>query len=558
MKTAEIKTANEITNEIPAKISATFVQPKLSVGQPDDHYEKEADAVADKVISTPENFVQRKCAHCEEEEKKQVQRKPISQNISTNIQAKGEAGISVSNSVSNKINSSQGSGSSMDRNTQSFMSSRFGNDFSNVKIHTDGDAIQMNRELNAKAFTVGNDVYFNEGEYQPASESGKHLLAHELVHTIQQKDSKTLSTIQRVILTYDDGPDANTQATLSALKTANAKATFYLVGQKIQQSDNWKIVFDIAASGNWLGNHAFDWDFTKEDHIFMSGDFDERVSKILQTEFAIRDALIKGKTDAQTNKKWDTIPESYRKYIDDVISTGTGRFRTPGFRSHFYSPGASQQNLAFEVVNKIMADAGLRPFKVSDSVTIDPKDWEKGKTQADVEKSVTGDLKSDSDSILLHSRLGISAAATPAILADIKNKKFSYQEPDRGTASVSGSGFGNIKSRRSWINTYFWMNKIGPAVTVNKTDPIDRTVTTQTGVAWIDFGSESYLAIISMENSSIQTTGTTITFLAFIDKDLKDKVTAKATPNQPKGIQTIAKKYISNVPASADPDIAKK
>jgi hypothetical protein len=59
-----------------------------------------------------------------------------------------------------KISSSQGNGSSMDSNTHSFMSSRFGNDFSNVKIHSDREAVQMNRELNAKAFTTGNDIYF--------------------------------------------------------------------------------------------------------------------------------------------------------------------------------------------------------------------------------------------------------------------------------------------------------------------------------------------------------------------------------------------------------------
>jgi len=188
MKTTAIKTASEISNENTAKTNATLVQPKLSVSQPDDKYEKEADAVADKVMRMPEqNFIQRKCAHCEEEEKKQVQRKPTSQNITINIQAKGETGTSVSNSISNKINAYQGNGSSMDGNTQSFMESRFGTDFNDVKIHTDGEAIQMNCELNAKAFTTGNDIYFNEGQYQPNSDSGKQLLAHELTHTVQQE-----------------------------------------------------------------------------------------------------------------------------------------------------------------------------------------------------------------------------------------------------------------------------------------------------------------------------------------------------------------------------------
>lgn len=66
------------------------------------------------------------------------------------------------------------------------MESRFGTDFSDVKIHTGSEAVQMSSELNAQAFAVGNDIYFNEGKYNPNSDSGKHLLAHELTHTVQQ------------------------------------------------------------------------------------------------------------------------------------------------------------------------------------------------------------------------------------------------------------------------------------------------------------------------------------------------------------------------------------
>jgi hypothetical protein len=178
--------------------TASMVQCKLTVGEPGDQYEQEADAVADKVMRMPEqNFVQRKCANCEEEEKKQVQRKPLSESIAPFIQTKSDSGTTVSDSLNSKISSTQGSGSSMDSATQSFMSSRFGADFSNVKIHTGGEAVQMNRELNAKAFTTGNDIYFNEGQYQPGSDSGKHLLAHELVHTVQQGGDLKRKLIQR-------------------------------------------------------------------------------------------------------------------------------------------------------------------------------------------------------------------------------------------------------------------------------------------------------------------------------------------------------------------------
>jgi len=67
------------------------------------------------------------------------------------------------------------------------MESGFGTDFSNVKIHTNSNAVQMSKELGAQAFTHGNDIYFNKGKFNPSSKEGKHLLAHELTHTVQQK-----------------------------------------------------------------------------------------------------------------------------------------------------------------------------------------------------------------------------------------------------------------------------------------------------------------------------------------------------------------------------------
>jgi hypothetical protein len=67
------------------------------------------------------------------------------------------------------------------------LSNALGADFSGVKVHTGQNAVEMNRSLNARAFTHGNDIYFNKGEYNPESSEGKRLLAHELTHVVQQK-----------------------------------------------------------------------------------------------------------------------------------------------------------------------------------------------------------------------------------------------------------------------------------------------------------------------------------------------------------------------------------
>ena len=180
-------------------VSPLSIQRKLSIGQPNDKYEQEADSIADKVVSMSKpqvqtktqtgSLVQRKCTACEEEDS--IQKKSLADRITPLIQKSGGAseGQSVAcNAITSQINNSRGSGHKMDISTQNYMSGRFGTDFSGVKIHTDNRAIQLSQQLNAHAFTVGNNIYFNKGKYKPSSNSGKHLLAHELTHTVQQSN----------------------------------------------------------------------------------------------------------------------------------------------------------------------------------------------------------------------------------------------------------------------------------------------------------------------------------------------------------------------------------
>jgi hypothetical protein len=77
-------------------------------------------------------------------------------------------------------------GQPLDENTRLFMESRFGHDFSKVRVHTDSKAAESAESVNALAYTVGKNVVFNTGQYSPETNTGKQLLAHELTHTIQQ------------------------------------------------------------------------------------------------------------------------------------------------------------------------------------------------------------------------------------------------------------------------------------------------------------------------------------------------------------------------------------
>ena len=77
-------------------------------------------------------------------------------------------------------------GEALPEAVRSHFEASFGHDFSRVKIHTDGVAAQSARSVGARAFTVGSDIVFNSNEFQPHSPAGRHLLAHELTHVVQQ------------------------------------------------------------------------------------------------------------------------------------------------------------------------------------------------------------------------------------------------------------------------------------------------------------------------------------------------------------------------------------
>lgn len=78
------------------------------------------------------------------------------------------------------------SGQPFDAQTQALMALKFGQDFSRVRVHTDTQAAESARQVNALAYTVGQDIVFGSGRYAPHTREGQQLVAHELVHTIQQ------------------------------------------------------------------------------------------------------------------------------------------------------------------------------------------------------------------------------------------------------------------------------------------------------------------------------------------------------------------------------------
>lgn len=158
------------------------IQAKLTVGNPNDKYEQEADRVADQVMRAPQEVP----LGCMSEPS--VQRQSIEKVEDDTIQIKVNSGQTahLSADMASQIQEIRSGGQPLSPSTRAFFEPRLGRDLSQVRIHTGSNASETARAINAKAFTVGRDVVFGVGQYQPHTTEGKRLLAHELVHVGQQ------------------------------------------------------------------------------------------------------------------------------------------------------------------------------------------------------------------------------------------------------------------------------------------------------------------------------------------------------------------------------------
>jgi hypothetical protein len=226
-----------------------FIQAKLKISQPGDMYEQEADRVAEEVMRMPDPEpirgetsvsgqtlipqIHRVCAECEEElhrqaaEEEEELGEPVDMNMPTpdellepeeeiplsptpgdeletplqracteceeeeRMQAREVPGQGTV--VNANLGDFHGGGQPLDTALRAFFEPRFGYAFDQVRVHTDSQAAESAKAVNALAFTVGRDVVFGAGQYAPDTTVGRRLLAHELAHVIQQNPSPTLA-----------------------------------------------------------------------------------------------------------------------------------------------------------------------------------------------------------------------------------------------------------------------------------------------------------------------------------------------------------------------------
>jgi hypothetical protein len=228
----------QLQRQIGNQAVSRLIQAKLKVGKPNDTYEQEADRVADTVMRMPNPLVQRQTEEedkaqakplegaiapfvqrqAEENKEETAQTKPLAIEITPWVQrqaaeekkeepvqmlqrqatedkkeepVQAKEGVDgttdVTPELENRIQTMRGGGQSLSESSLAFFEPRFGYNFRNVRVHTDSQASEISLKLNAQAFTIGQDIFFSAGHYEPNTSKGQWLLAHELTHTVQQQ-----------------------------------------------------------------------------------------------------------------------------------------------------------------------------------------------------------------------------------------------------------------------------------------------------------------------------------------------------------------------------------
>ena len=154
------KIRNPKTNTSKGQPSRMMVHAKLEMTEPSDNEEREADLMADAIVAGGK----------------------ISRAVEDNA---SQGGVAVPKGMENQLNQCQGGGRAMPDGLRSMMETGFGQDFSTVRLHTDNQAAEMSSAIHARAFTYGNNIFFNQGQYSPDTPAGQRLIAHELTHVVQ-------------------------------------------------------------------------------------------------------------------------------------------------------------------------------------------------------------------------------------------------------------------------------------------------------------------------------------------------------------------------------------
>ena len=368
------------------------VQTKLTVGAPGDKYEQEANSMAAKVMTMPDSAIQQPIQRQTAKGREAVQMQPLVNSITPvvqrssgkeekvqmkpGVQRASDGSSQASGNVEKQLAGSKGGGSPLGDDVRSFMEPRFGANFSSVRVHTDSNAVQMNKELGAQAFAHGSDIYYGAGK----SPGKNELTAHELTHTIQQGGA-----VQTKSVTGQEKKENKLQAKADAIQlTSNEKTqdSKNVVGDRNNRSkeDNDR---DRDNVDWWNVKEIFTATDGEQHTLFFSGE-DERATLMIAStpqpyKRFIDEVDVKGLKDDHPKKKAKTEAKPIADEIDKLISQRKGKgkgVQTPA--------GQDIQNKMIKQVKKLalktMILADQTPTKPPSVVTYGPVNSQGGAT----------------------------------------------------------------------------------------------------------------------------------------------------------------------------------
>ncbi|MBU7587420.1 MAG: DUF4157 domain-containing protein [Nostoc sp. TH1S01] len=309
------------------------IQMKLTIGQPGDKYEQEADRLAADVvqqINAPENQqVQREAAPEEEEvqmkpisgsiqreaapEEEEVRMKPIVQRLS------GAGGMTATPDLEQSIQQARSSGQPLTESIREPMEQAFSADFSGVKVHTDAQSDELNQSIQAKAFTTGQDIFFRQGEYQPGNRGGQELIAHELTHVVQQSGG----VVRRAQRHTNKQINSNSSLTLQKMwidERDELKAEDYPKGKFNKVTNTGYVLITLFHSDDRYRNIQLHWHPAKDEkaEIWTVRWANEAKGNISALQwmidkardlvpFAVKQQYIVNKSEAEKEIEWPSL-----------------------------------------------------------------------------------------------------------------------------------------------------------------------------------------------------------------------------------------------------------
>ncbi len=292
------------------------IQAKLAVNLPGDEYEQEADRVAEQVMQMPGSQLPPSCGEgCPEN-----QAKPPRQGHEGLQISRAASTVTATTAVPSIVHEVLSSaGQPLDRATRAYMEPRFGHDFSQVRVHTDAQAVESARAVGAHAYTMGNAIVFGTGRFAPGTQEGRQLIAHELAHVLQQ--------------TQPSPHPRDSSRNLTPVTTANSIATGirHLPPRMLQrdaatETDPWdKLSPSVRDEANELFEDCTNWihflsDAQLAHHSSLRGAWLNTLSKMSARIAELdSDSKIVGVKNAFTDFT-DGIGRNVAKFVDEWAS----------------------------------------------------------------------------------------------------------------------------------------------------------------------------------------------------------------------------------------------